>query len=72
MNTLLSDPNINTKFMRANTKTRLADSFGTRYLKMNLKSIQLFDTIEFRQHHSTLDSQEVINWIQYCLNFVDK
>ena len=72
MNTLLGDPNINTKFMRANTKTRLADSFGTRYLKLNLKSIQLFDTIEFRQHHASLDSQEVISWIQYCLDFVDK
>jgi hypothetical protein len=69
---LLTNPEINAKFMRANTKTRLADSFGTRYLKLNLKSIQLFDTIEFRQHHSTVDPNEVVDWIQYCLNFVNK
>jgi len=72
MKSMLELPHVKSKFMRANTKTRLADAFGTRYLKLNLKSIQLFDTIEFRQHQATLEANEVVDWIQFCINFVNK
>jgi len=72
MREMLKDPVIGAKFARANTKTRIADSFNTRYLKMNLKSLALYDTVEFRQHHATLKSTEVISWIEYCVNFVEE
>jgi len=30
-----------------------------------------YATLEFRHHHGTLNSTEVSNWVQFCLNFVE-
>ena len=45
-------------------------SNGDRYLKMNLTSYWRHQTIEFRHHSGTVEGIKVINWIRFCLLFV--
>ncbi len=35
----------------------------SNYLNMDM----FYKTIEFRQHHGTLDSDEISNWVQFCV-----
>lgn len=42
-----------------------------RYSKLNLHSLALHGTIEYRQHSGTLSAKRVTNWIQFCLNFTE-
>lgn len=45
---------------------------GDRFRKVNLVSYLRHGTIEFRQHSGTLDGTKIINWIQFCVNFVEQ
>ena len=42
-----------------------------RYRKLNLESLQVHGTIEFRAYHGTLDAQEVIDWIYLTKSIVE-
>ena len=43
----------------------------TRYVKLNFSSYRIYGTVEFRHHHGTLDSQEIINWIYLSQRMVE-
>lgn len=42
-----------------------------RYRKLNLCSYLRHGTLEFRQHHGSLDADEIVNWIMLCVTFID-
>lgn len=42
-----------------------------RYQSVNLTALLEHGTIEFRQHHGTLDSKEVESWLIFLLKFVE-
>ena len=44
---------------------------GNRYGKINIRSYLRHGTVEFRQHNGTLNSEKAINWILFCLNFIE-
>lgn len=44
---------------------------GGRYNKVNLCAYLRHGTIEFRHHGGTLNVNKVINWIAFCVNFVE-
>jgi len=44
---------------------------GGRYNKVNLTAFLRHGTIEFRQHSGTMNVEKVINWIVFCVNFVN-
>lgn len=48
----------------------IEDSFGREY-KLNVCSFLRHGTIEFRHHHGTLIFEEIKNWIEFCLNFIE-
>jgi hypothetical protein len=41
--------------------------YGGRYFKLNFASFDRHGTVEFRQHHGTVDSAEAIAWVKLCL-----
>lgn len=43
----------------------------SRYHKLNLCAFARHGTVEFRQHSGTIDSEKIINWVEFCLNFVE-
>ena len=49
--------------------TLFLNGFFSREKGCNLLSFMRHGTIEFRQHHGTLNSNRVIAWIDFCLNF---
>lgn len=48
----------------------LSRGFSDRYKKLNLCSFAQHGTVEFRQLEGTLDSDKVLNWIEFCRTFV--
>lgn len=49
-----------------------AASFADRYRKVNIASFNRHGTIEFRQHEGTVDFERIINWVQFCIYFVEE
>lgn len=43
-----------------------------RYHKCNIQAYVRHGTIEFRQHNGTVDGNKMVNWIKFCLNFVER
>lgn len=43
-----------------------------RYHKVNLRSYEKYQTVEFRQHHGTLDSAKIEHWTRLCLRMVER
>lgn len=41
-----------------------------RYAKVNLTAYYKYRTIEFRQHHGTLNGKEITSWVRFIRNFV--
>lgn len=50
--------------------SKLFEYQKTRNCVVNLLSLQTYGTIEFRQHHGTIDYNEIEAWIGLILNFV--
>jgi hypothetical protein len=65
--------NIDREFNRAQWTSinEIAGRIDDRYYTVNLQSFSKYKTIEFRQHHGTLNHTEITNWIQFILNFVE-
>ena len=49
-----------------------AAEYYDRYYKVNLCAFLRHGTIEFRQHGGTMNAEKVVNWIAFCVNFVEK
>lgn len=45
---------------------------GCRYYKINLRSFIYYGTIEFRQHHGSIDFEEISNWILFTHKIIDR
>jgi len=56
----------------ASDTSRLASYQPGRYYKVNLQSLRLHGTVEFRQHSGSVDGIKVANWIRFCLAFVQR
>lgn len=60
---------------QAKNKTQLRnmleeDMIG-RYAKLNICSYVEHGTLEFRQHEGTLNLRKMLNWIEFCVQFMD-
>ena len=42
-----------------------------RFHKVNAAAYLRHGTIEFRQHHGTVDANEIVNWIKFCIQFIE-
>lgn len=49
-----------------------SDVFNTRFSKLNLSAIRKHGTVEFRQFHGSVNPDEIIPWIVFCLNFLEE
>jgi biotin operon repressor len=49
----------------------LAGSVNERYVNLNLCAFLRQGTIEFRQHSGTTDPTRAVNWIVFCVKFMD-
>jgi len=49
---------------------RLA-SCGTHYDRVSVASLSKYGTIEFRQHHGTVNGSKITNWIRFLLNHIE-
>lgn len=47
-------------------------SMRSRYRKLNLMSYLVHGTVEFRQHSGTVEARKIINWVEFCQNFVEQ
>jgi hypothetical protein len=50
----------------------MAKTTTSRYRNINLQAFTKHKTIEFRQHHGTLDGTKISNWVSFILNFVER
>jgi hypothetical protein len=53
------------------TPLQVAQRIYERYYKLNVQSFARHGTIEFRQHSGTVDYRKMINWIVFCVAFVE-
>jgi len=44
---------------------------NSRYFNINLKSLDVYKTIEFRQHSGTVEYEKISNWIIFLHNLID-
>jgi biotin operon repressor len=42
-----------------------------RYYKLNVQAFTRHGTVEFRQHSGTVDYKKMVNWIIFCIQFVE-
>lgn len=49
----------------------IADMVGSRFYKMNVSAFLRHGTVEFRQHSGTVNGKKMINWIIFCVTFVE-
>jgi hypothetical protein len=56
---------------RSNTIRDIANMINNRYHAVNLCAYTKHGTIEFRQHHGTLNAAEITNWVCFILGFVE-
>lgn len=47
-------------------------SYGDRYRKLNFRSLERYNTVEFRQHSGTVDADKVEHWVRLVVAFVDR
>ena len=57
-------------FYAAEDNEYLIASVAHRKCKVNMLALEKHGTIEFRQHHGSLDADEVTNWIKFIQDFV--
>lgn len=44
---------------------------GDHYDAVSVAALSNYGTIEFRQHHGTVNGQKITNWIRFLLNFIE-
>ena len=44
----------------------------SRYFKLNLQSLHVHGTVEFRQHSGTIDADKIINWVEITQLMVER
>jgi hypothetical protein len=50
----------------------ILNAFGAgRYYKLNLRSLLVHGTLEFRHHGGTIDGIKMANWIMFCVQFIE-
>jgi len=57
-------------FSEARNIRELVQAQPNRYYKVNLKSLEVYRTLEFRQHSGTLNAMKVQNWLTFIDGFV--
>lgn len=45
---------------------------NARYRKLNFLPYLNFKTVEFRQHHGTIEADKMLNWVKLCVAFVER
>jgi len=45
--------------------------FGDHYDKVSVQPLTKYGTIEFRQHHGSIDAKEITNWIRFLMNHIE-
>lgn len=53
------------------TASEMCRYINTRYLTVNLQAYNKHGTIEFRQHHGTLNPEQIVSWIRFLDNFIN-
>lgn len=48
-----------------------ASAYGGRYNKVNTTTLRTHGTLEFRQHHGSVDSDEITSWVRFLVNHVE-
>jgi hypothetical protein len=44
----------------------------SRYHKLNLNAYYKHSTIEFRQHSGTINAHKIVNWVKFCISFIEE
>jgi len=45
--------------------------YGEHYDAVSVQALQKYGTIEFRQHHGTVNGKKITNWVKFLLNHVE-
>jgi hypothetical protein len=45
--------------------------FGEHYDRVSVQPLGKYGTIEFRQHHGTINAKEITNWIRFLINHIE-
>lgn len=53
------------------TPRNICGAVYDRYRKLNLTSFLTHGTLEFRQHSGTVDAAKIVNWIVFCVQFIE-
>jgi biotin operon repressor len=53
------------------TTRHVCERVQERYYKLNVHSFIRHGTVEFRQHSGTVDYHKMVNWIIFCIQFVE-
>jgi biotin operon repressor/nucleotide-binding universal stress UspA family protein len=62
-------PNLS-RFTDTASPTSVCQGFG-RYYKLNLAAYLVHGTLEFRQHAGTVNGEKIVNWIVFCVQFIE-
>ncbi len=62
----------NSEYCASMIRKKFANVISCRYHKLNICAFSKHGTVEFRHHHGTLNSEEAINWIKFCVGFMKK
>jgi hypothetical protein len=46
-------------------------AFGEHYDRVSVQPLNKYGTIEFRQHHGTINAKEITNWIRFLINHIE-
>jgi hypothetical protein len=66
-------PRLGMQALLARTRRNFKDcDLGHKYCKVNVSAFGCHGTIEFRQHHGTLNASQIIAWARFCVNFVEQ
>jgi len=49
----------------------IARRMPERYYKLNLLAYERHGTVEYRHHHGTIEPEQILPWVRFCLNFVE-
>jgi len=53
------------------TTRQVCERVYERYYKLNVQAFTRHGTVEFRQHNGTVDWRKMVNWIIFCVQFVE-